>query len=102
MYDMGLPKFELQDLERGSMKPVLECLWEVKEKFSLIPGEVTRSSLIRSPNNGRRSWSLSGAEFDGSPDISPPGHSYVGYTYERWKNTQGSKFKRVLRSHVAS
>ncbi|RZC57059.1 hypothetical protein C5167_004362 [Papaver somniferum] len=102
MYDMGLPKFELQDLEQGSMKPVLECLWAVKEKFSLSPGEVTRSSSIRSPINGRRSWSLSGAEFDGSLDISPPGHSSLGSKDERRKNTQDSKFKRVLRSHVAS
>ncbi|RZC71389.1 hypothetical protein C5167_034563 [Papaver somniferum] len=69
VYEMGLPKFEVQDLEQGSMKPVLECFWAVKEKFSLTPGEVARSSSIRSPNNGRRSWSLSGAEFDSSPDI---------------------------------
>ncbi|KAI3873458.1 hypothetical protein MKW98_008110 [Papaver atlanticum] len=102
VYEMGLPKFEVQDLEQGSMKPVLECLWAVKEKFSLTPGEVTRSSSIRSPNNGRRSWSLSGAEFDGSLDISPPGHSSLVSTDERRKNTQDSKFKRVLRSHVAS
>ncbi|GAB2292854.1 hypothetical protein Dimus_027088 [Dionaea muscipula] len=33
MAEMGLPCFELSDLEKGSMKPVLDCLFALKEQY---------------------------------------------------------------------
>ncbi|KAL8140321.1 hypothetical protein V2J09_006342, partial [Rumex salicifolius] len=31
--EMGLPGFDISDLEKGSMKPVLDCLYALKEKY---------------------------------------------------------------------
>lgn len=70
--EMGLPKFEISDLEKGSMKPVIECLSLLRVQFSQ---QVDAS--VRSQNQP-----LCGED--------------------RRRNSSDSKFQRALRSPIMS
>ncbi|GAB2219619.1 hypothetical protein Droror1_Dr00007256 [Drosera rotundifolia] len=80
MAEMGFPCFELSDLSRGSMKPVLDCLFALKEHFLQQSG-----SPMAQPGEDKQNF-LSDTNFmrgGQSPALSEPnaavlqsGHKY--------------------------
>ncbi|KAF8413172.1 hypothetical protein HHK36_001148 [Tetracentron sinense] len=107
MDEMGLPRFELLDLEQGSMETVLECLWSLKAQFNSNFGgnDINfASSIAKCGNHSRKRWKISEVEclegIDGSQgDLSSRGQNSGE---ERRKSLSDSKFQRVLRSNVMS
>ncbi|KAK9265362.1 hypothetical protein L1049_003512 [Liquidambar formosana] len=98
--EMGLPRFELSDLEQGSMVPVLQCLWALRTHFNF------KSEGESIQNHSRRRWNLSEVEslerIDHSQvDVSSCGQS-AAFRKERRRNSMDSRFERVLRSSVIS
>ncbi|RVX09226.1 Kinesin-like protein KIN-14K [Vitis vinifera] len=70
MEEMGLPRFELSDLEQGSMDAVLQCLQTLRAHFNFnIGGENIR-------NYSRKKWNLCEVEclegFDRSQEMHLP------------------------------
>ncbi|XP_047942681.1 kinesin-like protein KIN-14C [Salvia hispanica] len=61
MDEMGLPRFQVDDLEKGSMKMVLDCLWTLRMHFMM------RFSRMDSMNSG---WK-SGGDRGGSANSTP-------------------------------
>ncbi|KAH9719565.1 kinesin-like protein KIN-14J [Citrus sinensis] len=53
MDDMGLPRFELSDLEQGNMAPVLQCLRSLRASFSFCDEEDTIQ------DHYRKRWNVS-------------------------------------------
>ncbi|KAH9775527.1 kinesin-like protein KIN-14J [Citrus sinensis] len=53
MDDMGLPRFELSDLEQGNMAPVLQCLRSLRASFSFCDEEDTIQ------DHSRKRWNVS-------------------------------------------
>lgn len=107
MDEIGLPRFQLSDLERGSMKIVLECLLTLKAHFMASIGG--SSPIMYSPNNKHASdanmrWKQlvdhvgSG---DASPgELSPRTYASIVAGDDRRKSGSDSKFQRALRSPV--
>lgn len=100
MEEMGLPRFELSDLEQGSMDAVLQCLQTLRAHFNFnIGGENIR-------NYSRKKWNLCEVEclegFDRSQgDASSHGEHSDEFVEER-RNSLDSKFQHVLRRSVFS
>ncbi|KAB2634535.1 kinesin-4-like [Pyrus ussuriensis x Pyrus communis] len=82
---LGLPKFDMSDLEKGSMKTVTDCLLTLKEKF--MPNVMGDGITITSPTTKSGSQS---SRFQLSP-LSVD---------ERRKVLSESKFQRALHSSV--
>ncbi|KAL5727477.1 hypothetical protein ACHQM5_000669 [Ranunculus cassubicifolius] len=127
---MGLPVFEVSDLEQGSMKKVLECLWALRAQFDPTLGDDTAFTGYNSKtaNQQRKRWkvvesdpSIEGNSYvlgeysprggslgEFSPravslgEFSPRGGTVVLSGEERRKSFSESKFQRVLRSPVMS
>ncbi|KAF9617635.1 hypothetical protein IFM89_037698 [Coptis chinensis] len=106
--ELGLPKFEVSDLEQGSMTKILECLWTVKAQFNPSFGEDTILTVNtgKNGNQQRRRWKYEAESLDGNigylGEYSPRGENVVASGDERRKSLSESKFQRVLRSPVMS
>ncbi|KAH9602649.1 hypothetical protein KSS87_005134 [Heliosperma pusillum] len=94
---MGLTKFEVSDLEQGSMANVLECLQVLKSNYSCNNGVETNH------NGERKRWKLQ--EMEGSNgtdavqvDIQHP----TKLAPDKRRNSWESKFQTVLRSTALS
>ncbi|KAL1554800.1 hypothetical protein AAHA92_15318 [Salvia divinorum] len=61
MDEMGLPRFQVADLEKGSMKMVLDCLWTLRMHFMM------RFSRMDSTNSGWKSVGDRGASANSTP-----------------------------------
>ncbi|KAK6921172.1 Calponin homology domain, partial [Dillenia turbinata] len=69
MDDMGLPRFDMSDLEMGSMKPVLECLFMLKAHFapSTMGDFFQNSSPMAGSGNANNRWrNFDVEQFEGS------------------------------------
>ncbi|XP_057954477.1 kinesin-like protein KIN-14C isoform X2 [Malania oleifera] len=95
MDEMGLPRFEMSDLEKGSMKNVLERLLTLRAQFMPNSGgdNIPISSLFSKAVNYTGDSPRGGAY--------SPGH-YPISGEERRKAVSDSKFQRALRSPVMS
>ncbi|KAJ8439431.1 hypothetical protein Cgig2_001771 [Carnegiea gigantea] len=93
---MGLPGFEVSDLEQGSMVKVLECLHELKSYFT--------SDVDRGPaHNRERSWNLPQMEStDGSDSFQADEPQSTKFGPEKRRNSWGSKFQTVLHNTALS
>ncbi|PIA49422.1 hypothetical protein AQUCO_01300320v1 [Aquilegia coerulea] len=126
--EMGLPKFEASDLEKGSITKVLECLWTFRQQLDPSIGEDTAlTGIAKIGNQQRKRWKLSeGEPLEGnsgylgefsprgvnlgefSPrgvnlgEFSPRGGHVVASGEDRRRNLSESKFQRVLRSPIMS
>ncbi|KAK6935391.1 Calponin homology domain [Dillenia turbinata] len=89
---MGLPGFEISDLEQGSMVPVLDCLHAIKAHFtSNIHGE-------NNQNHSRRRWNPSDVNpLEGSNCTQAAIHEG-----ERQKNTMDMNFQSTLHHSAIS
>ncbi|XVF53918.1 hypothetical protein PTKIN_Ptkin05aG0138400 [Pterospermum kingtungense] len=76
MEELGIPRFEVSDLQKGSMKPVVDCLLTLKAQFK-APGSIHQDASYRGPLTP-----LSGEE--------------------RRKAPSESKFQRALHSSLIS
>lgn len=85
MDDMGLPRFELSDLEKGNMAPVLQCLRSLRASFSFYDEEDTIQD-----HSGKR-WNVS--RLDKFPGIEGE---------ERQWNSLDSKFQHGLHGTATS
>lgn len=97
---MGLPGFEVSDLEQGSMIKVLECLQEFKSNFiSNNDGEAAR-------NHVRKRWNVPEMEdletLDGTNRSQVDSHVPAKLGPEKRRNSWESKFQTVLRSTTLS
>ncbi|CAK9147721.1 unnamed protein product [Ilex paraguariensis] len=107
MDEMGLPRFQVSDLEKGSMKIVLECLLTIRAQFMPNGGGYSvpnTSSPKTSGGDASMSWK-SLVEHIGGGDGSPRGESSRSYLSalcgeERRKSLSESKFQHALRSPV--
>ncbi|XP_028070495.1 kinesin-like protein KIN-14K isoform X2 [Camellia sinensis] len=107
MDEMKLPRFQISDLEKGSMKIVLECLFTLRAQFmphvggSNVPNS---SSPKKSGVDASTRWKLLGQTLGGGDgsrgELSPRANPSVFYGEERRKTASDSKFQRALRSHV--
>ncbi|KAK9143744.1 hypothetical protein Syun_013144 [Stephania yunnanensis] len=106
--EMGLPKFELSDLEQGSMKKVLVSLWAFHSQFLNHHGDDgnSPSSLVKSGNQPRKRWKLTKMEamegIDSCGDQSPDGQNNLVLKEDKRKNFTESKSLRVLRNPMIS
>lgn len=90
MDKMGLPRFQASDLEKGSMKIVLECLLTLRAEFMPdVGGYGSTTPLSRK----------SGADVAHRQELSST-HSSPSSTEGRRKIGSDSKFQRALRSPV--
>ncbi|MCD9558805.1 hypothetical protein HAX54_016425 [Datura stramonium] len=90
MDEMGLPRFQASDLEKGSMKIVIECLLTLRAEFMPdVGGYGSTTPLSRK----------SGADVAHRQDLLST-HSSPSSTEWRRKIGSDSKFQRALRSPV--
>ncbi|KAK6925252.1 Calponin homology domain [Dillenia turbinata] len=105
MDDMGLPRFNMSDLEMGSMKPVLECLFMLKAHFApnTMGDFFQNSGPMAGSGNANNRWKFYDAEqFEGSDGLQADA-SYRGpisptFGEDRWKGMQ----QRTLRNSPMS
>ncbi|XP_010242698.1 PREDICTED: kinesin-like protein KIN-14G isoform X2 [Nelumbo nucifera] len=117
MDELGLPKFELSDLEQGSMTKVLECLWTLKQQFgSSLGGDNNLVSISKPGSQQRKKWRVSENEhLEGNTGSQGDATSSGQHTtlsveerqknlsdYQSKKNSSDSKFQHVLHSPVMS
>ncbi|KAJ8773027.1 hypothetical protein K2173_028204 [Erythroxylum novogranatense] len=86
MDELGIPMFEIADLEKGSMKAVVDCLLMLRAKY--MHGGENYSAISRS--------SRSNSDLSSIGLVSPPSRE------EKWKASPDSKFQQTLRSNVKS
>ncbi|XP_038724390.1 kinesin-like protein KIN-14P isoform X3 [Tripterygium wilfordii] len=86
---LGVPKFEILDLEKGSMKTVIDCLLKLRAQFSLVGDNFSVSSTITKSSNPNGDASARGVLSPLSGD-------------ERQKVMSESRFQRALRSPIMS
>lgn len=86
---LGISRFEMSDLEKGSMKPVINCLLNLRAEY--ITGGDTRSLTSIITKSGSRQG-----------DASSPGPLSPLFGEERRKVSSDSQFQRALRSPVTS
>ncbi|KAK6947787.1 Calponin homology domain [Dillenia turbinata] len=90
--EMGLPGFEISDLEQGSMLPVLDCLDAIKAYFT---SNIHREN---NQNHSRRRWNHSDVDpLEGSNCTKAAIHEG-----ERQNNTLGLKFQIALHNSAIS
>ncbi|XP_038687307.1 kinesin-like protein KIN-14P isoform X1 [Tripterygium wilfordii] len=89
MDDLGVPKFEISDLEKGSMKTVIDCLLKLRAQFSLVGDNFSVSSTTI------KFGSLNG-------DVYSRGVLSPLSGVERQKVISESRFQRALRSPIMS
>lgn len=97
--EMGLPRFELSDLEQGSMGPVLQCLWILRMSFNFsLEEENVQNHPIKRWNHSE----LEGLdETNGvQGDVSSSGQYFAVSGEERQNNSVDSRFQSVLCSPV--
>ncbi|KAK9103627.1 hypothetical protein Sjap_020881 [Stephania japonica] len=106
--EMGLPKFEVSDLEQGSMKKVIVSLWAFRSQFLNHHGDDgnSPSSPVKSGNQPRKRWKLTKVEpmegidsFGGQP---PDGQNNLVLKEDKRKNFTELKSLRVLRNPMIS
>ncbi|XP_047327314.1 kinesin-like protein KIN-14K isoform X1 [Impatiens glandulifera] len=103
---MRLPRFKLFDLEKGSMKHVLECLLTLKAQFMPNSGTHIAGSNLKTGNDASTRWKLlaqccGGKEGTGE-QLSPKLCSPSASGDERRRGIYDSKVRRALRSPVVS
>ncbi|KAM7479705.1 hypothetical protein LguiA_027918 [Lonicera macranthoides] len=98
MDQMGLPRFQIFDLEKGSMKIVLECLLNLKAQIMENDGECSLPN--GSPAIISTRWKLS--EGLRSRNYSPHPDSPQTPAVDRWKGLSDSKLQRALRSPMTA
>ncbi|CAK9138322.1 unnamed protein product [Ilex paraguariensis] len=107
MAEMGLPRFQISDLEKGSMKIVVECLLTTRAQFMINVGENGLPNISSSNNSGGDAsmrWKCL-VDHTGSGDGSQWGESSRSHLSPlcgevRPKGVSDSKFQRALRSPV--
>ncbi|KAG6672857.1 hypothetical protein I3842_16G080100 [Carya illinoinensis] len=91
MDDLVIPRFKVSDLEKGSMKTVIDCLVTLRARFipNVVGDSISPTSLIAK---------------SGSPhgDAFSPGYFSPLPGEERQKVVTDSKFQRALRTTVIS
>ncbi|GFZ16803.1 P-loop containing nucleoside triphosphate hydrolases superfamily protein [Actinidia rufa] len=99
MDELKLPRFQISDLEKGSMKIVLECLVALRVQFLPNVGSPNKSA-----SDASMRWKLLGQSLgrgDGSrEELSTRAHPSTLSGDERRKSVSDSKFQRALRSSV--
>ncbi|KAA8541222.1 hypothetical protein F0562_025171 [Nyssa sinensis] len=107
MDKMRLPRFQVSDLEKGSMKIVLECLLTLKSHLMPNVGGYNipnTNSANKSGSDASTRWKLLGDCFRGSDgseaEVSSQANPSTLSGEERQKGASDSKFQRALRSPV--
>ncbi|XP_059641978.1 kinesin-like protein KIN-14K [Cornus florida] len=102
MDKMGLPRFQVSDLEKGSMKTVMECLLTLKAQFMPNIEGNNLPPTEKSVSDASVRWKLLGEHFGGSTQGEEPSGVYPSTLSggERRKCDPDSKFQRALRSPV--
>ncbi|KAE9467108.1 hypothetical protein C3L33_00982, partial [Rhododendron williamsianum] len=107
MDEMQLPRFQMSDLEKGSMKIVLQCLLTLRAHFMPNGGGCNLSSSSspnKSGNDVSMSWKLLGQTPGGNAssrdEVSPQAYTSTLSGEDRRKAASNSKFQRALRSPV--
>lgn len=101
MDEIGLPSFELSDLEQGSMMPVLQCLSNLRVHFNSDVG------VENIQNHSRKKWDLSDVgSLEGidrsQGDVSTCGQHSVEKGGEWRRNSVDAKSEHTLSSPVIS
>ncbi|KAG5536203.1 hypothetical protein RHGRI_023854 [Rhododendron griersonianum] len=107
MDEMQLPRFQMSDLEKGSMKIVLQCLLTLRAHFMPNGGGCNLSSSS-SPNKSGNDVSMSrkllgqtpGGNASSRDEVSPQAYTSTLSGEDRRKAASNSKFQRALRSPV--
>ncbi|KAM7471134.1 hypothetical protein LguiA_009317 [Lonicera macranthoides] len=103
MDEIGLPRFEVLDLEKGSMKIVMECLLSLKAQFMAREGGYTLRKSSSAGNDASMRWNLLGL---GGQDVYRKDGSSRPFPFmlptDRRKSMPDSKFRRALRSPTMS
>ncbi|KAJ6672606.1 KINESIN-4-LIKE ISOFORM X1 [Salix viminalis] len=108
MDELGILKFELSDLETGSMKNVMDCLSTLRAQFVYLGGNLSPTSGITrmgSPRGDASNLSpTSGITRFGSPrgDASSSGHFSPTFGEEKRRFSPESKSQQALEPSVAS
>ncbi|KAF9671385.1 hypothetical protein SADUNF_Sadunf12G0041800 [Salix dunnii] len=108
MDELGILKFELSDLETGSMKNVMDCLSTLRAQFVYLGGNLSPTSGITrfgSPRGDASNLSpTSGITRFGSPrgDASSNGHFSPTFGEEKRRFSPESKSQQALEPSVAS
>ncbi|PSR89207.1 Kinesin-like protein, partial [Actinidia chinensis var. chinensis] len=99
MDELKLPRFQISDLEKGSMKIVLECLVALRVQFMPNVGSPNKSA-----SDASMRWKLLGQSLGGGDgsreELSTRAHPSTLSGDERRKSVSDSKFQRALRSSV--
>ncbi|KAB5531847.1 hypothetical protein DKX38_018517 [Salix brachista] len=106
MDELGILKFELSDLETGSMKNVMDCLSTLRAQFVYLGGNLSPTSgitRIGSPRGDASNLSPRITRF-GSPrgDASSNGHFSPTFGEEKRRFSPESKSQQALEPSVAS
>ncbi|XP_028053356.1 kinesin-like protein KIN-14C isoform X3 [Camellia sinensis] len=109
MDEMKLPRFQMSDLEKGSMKFVLECLLTLRAQYMPHSGRHNLpkpSSLNKCRSDVSTTWQLLGPCFRGSDcsrgGVSPQVDSPTLSGEDSWKGASRSKFHRCMSSPVVA
>ncbi|KAJ6765065.1 KINESIN-LIKE PROTEIN KLP-3 [Salix koriyanagi] len=108
MDELGILKFELSDLETGSMKNVMDCLSTLRAQFVYLGGNLSPTSgitRIGSPRGDASNLSpTSGVTRFGSPrgDASSSDHFSPTFGEEKRRFSPESKSQQALEPSVAS
>ncbi|XP_009763270.1 kinesin-like protein KIN-14C isoform X1 [Nicotiana sylvestris] len=105
MDEMGLPRFQASDLEKGSMKIVLECLLTLRAEFMNVGGDGFNTPLSRKSSSDASTRCKQLGETFGCADVAyrqelSSTHSSPSSTEGKRKIGSDSKFQRALRSPV--
>ncbi|KAK9204013.1 hypothetical protein WN943_014270 [Citrus x changshan-huyou] len=86
---LGISRFEMSDLEKGSMKPVINCLLNLRAEY-ITGGDIRPLTSIITKSGSRQG------------DVSSPASLSPLFGEERRKVSSDSQFQRGLRSPVMS
>ncbi|KAH9778666.1 kinesin-like protein KIN-14K [Citrus sinensis] len=86
---LGISRFEMSDLEKGSMKPVINCLLNLRAEY-ITGGDIRPLTSISTKSGSRQG------------DVSSPASLSPLFGEERRKVSSDSQFQRGLRSPVMS
>ncbi|GAB4834416.1 hypothetical protein Ancab_032672 [Ancistrocladus abbreviatus] len=90
---MGLPGFDMSDLEQGSMQKVFHCLQRLRDSFGVNSIDVEAGR-----NHVRKRWNQPEVEsLDGIDHLQCDGWPLAMFGQEKCRNSEDAKFQNVLR-----